>query len=173
LFTKGSHPSAPSASLEKWIPVLIGSKAGPPYRSPISTPYGSRRAALDSVGAASLLVPGILTNTGRTGGRVEVVYASHALAAFDDDTIGCDVFIRGQDTVASMDYTGTKTNDASGAKIAFDLATLFARIGVIPIGNDRGSSGRYSKFSARKKSMRVCGRLRNTEARWSQCCGSF
>lgn len=131
--TKGSHPSAPSASLEKWIPVLIGSKAGPPYRSPISTPYGSRRAALDSVGAASLLVPGILTNTGRTGGRVEVVYASHALAAFDDDTIGCDVFIRGQDTVASMDYTGTKTNDASGAKIAFDLATLFARIGVIPI----------------------------------------
>ena len=55
----------------KWIPVLIGSegRTAIPLADQHAVRIAPGRARL-SVGAASLLVPGILTNTGHTGGRV-------------------------------------------------------------------------------------------------------
>lgn len=130
--TLAAWPGAPDSSLQRWEPVLIGEMPAPRLRDPYATAYG-KRGLLDSVGAGRGVAPAVLVDTGRSGGKVGVLFASHQLDAFDDDTVGADVFIRGADTLAVVDATVNRTNDATGARMTFDLATLLAKVGVAPI----------------------------------------
>ena len=130
---EGSHPFGAERSAREVDPGVDRIEGRPPYRSPISTLHGSRRAA-PTGRAASLVKAGDPTNTGRTGGRAEVGPTIRNARARRVWTMTIDRMrsspIRGQ-THGRVDgpYTGTKTNDASGRRSLLTSRRLFARIG--------------------------------------------